>query len=428
MTVTDHDDDDDKKRKQSQAGRKAWRTRFINAGLSDWHATEASGMLEKKCDQRDLCMDYLTENHPSSPMHVLSLPGSRFEMERKLVKIRPDVMFTCIERSTKFIEVCRSVFDNRAPGGKFTVDTPWSLSNERVQLLNINAGELGDHKLTEPLTAIWFDGMGMLNSADFKAFIKSLRKKITQEHDVPTVFTLLQGRDNQDFYKGTPGGISARRVRKLVSMLKSIGLDFEIDKFWAYGSDAGGAVRMINICGRLRRKVVTRKREWNLVSFDNFQVLRTALTDHGLSAYLGCAVSTFKKWTPDRAPDTVAQVEILRVIKVCQGTVLPVPCKAKARIKAKVNKVREEATWTKKNRTPWGKDRHPVTGILIDCEEELAITAMILDAHERGLSETMITAELRVMGIVSPRSRKPLWRPQVVNILKKQAKVACLSN
>ena len=81
------------------------------------------------------------------------------------------------------------MFDNRAPGGKFTVDTPWSLSNERVQLLNINAGELGDHKLTEPLTAIWFDGMGMLNSADFKAFIKSLRKKITQEHDVPTVFT-----------------------------------------------------------------------------------------------------------------------------------------------------------------------------------------------------------------------------------------------
>ena len=427
------DDEKKKKRKQSLAGRKAWRTRYINAGLPDWHATEASGLLTKKCGERDLCMNYLLENHPTTFMHVLSLPGSRFEMERNLVKIRPDVRFTCLERSTKFIEVCRRVFDTRAPGGKFTDESPEILTNERVQLLNIDAGNLGDYSLVAPLTAIWFDGMGMLNAEDFKAFIASLREKITTEHDVPTVFTLLQGRDKQDFYEGIPGGISARRVRKLISMLRAVGLDFEVDKFWAYGSDTGGAVRMINICGKLRPKAAVSRQRWDVVSYDNFTTVYDALTDHGIAAYLGYGLAAVRKWTADKAPDRVAQVEIHRLIVACQGTILPAGAlgriltqEATAPSRPKVAKT--GTPWTKKNRTPWGKDRHPVTGMLIDCEEELAISAMVLDLASEGLSETMIAAKLRVLGVVSPRSQKPLFRTQVVNILTKQAKAACLFN
>lgn len=419
MTTTVNDDDD-KKHKQSQAGRKAWRTRYLKAGLSDWHATEAAGLLEKKCDQRDLCMDYLVENHPATSMHVLSLPGSRFEMERSLVRVRPDVQFTCLERSTKFIEVCRGVFDSCAPGGKFSADGPNVFANRRVQLLNINAGDLGDYKLNEPLTAIWFDGMGMLNSADFKAFIKSLRGKITREHHVPTVFTLLQGRDNQDFYKGVPGGISARRVRKLVSMLRSIGLSFEIDKFWSYASDSGGAVRMVNICGKLSRKTCAARKDWDLVSFDNYLAVREALTDHGLSAYLGYTIPSFNRWTPDRAPDRVVQVEIRRLVEVCQGSVLPVP--ALSRIVVTPKPRRAGLT------TPWGKRKTDTPGVFVINEEEQAITDTILEMHEQGIGATMIAAKLRTVGIVSPRSGNPFARQRIAQIIKKYAKVACFTN
>ena len=311
------------------AGRRAWRTRFQKLGLPDWHATEAAGLLPNKEEERKLILDFLFEHHPEyAPFHSLTLPGSRFCMERTIARKRKDAQFTCLERSRKFLRVAFSTFSARSPGGKLKqaerlVGHRFAYRNRKVRLLNIKAGELSQVELDTPLTAIWYDGMGLLNAEDFRLFAESLPGKLTTDHPVPAVFTVMLGRDAESFYEGVPGNTEGKRARRLVLLLKAAGLSFDLKTFWSYRSDAG-KMRMLNICGLLapRRK---RKRsgrpshQWDNVTLNEFRALRNSTSATALAAVLGLTVNTVSQWGKRYAPDDVAQAELARLIATCQA-------------------------------------------------------------------------------------------------------------
>ena len=304
------------------AGRRSWYTRFKRQGLSDWHATEAAGLLKYKIAERKEIAQFLLENHPEdSPWVSLTLSGSRFEMEKRIARLRKDASFVCLERDAHFIDVAFGVFSKHAPGGKLKPEGTASYRNRRTRLLNIEAGEFGQVELDAPITAVWYDGMGLMNARDFRLFLESLEQQITTEHPVPAVFTLMLGRDDAKFYEGLPGHVTAKRARKLVSLLKRAGLNFDLRKFWDYRSDSGGSMRMLNICGLLTRKVAGqgRSNSWGIVQPDELASLRHQMTAHGLAALLGMTVHTVRLWGEDKAPDVVAQAQLEMVIRACQG-------------------------------------------------------------------------------------------------------------
>ncbi len=316
-------------KKLTLAARRAWQTRYLRAGLPPFQATEAAGLLEKKSPQREEIIRFLLDYHPESPLQLLSLPASRFELEREVARIRPDARFTCLERDRKFLRVAFTTFSAQSPGGKLKkaeklIGHRYAYRNRKVHLLNIRAGELDQVEIDRPITAVWYDGMGLMSTADFREFLGGLEAKITDEHPVPAVFTLLQGRDDAKFYKNTPGNNSSRRVRKLLSLLGNAGLDFDLRTFWAYGSDSGGPVRMLNVCGLLTRKVNRTKLgkvpyAWTSITHNELETLRSTVTEHALAAILGLTLSTVRNWDEDHAPDSVVQAELTRLIVTCQA-------------------------------------------------------------------------------------------------------------
>jgi hypothetical protein len=314
--------------KLTLAAKRAWRTRYVNAGLSLWHATELAGLLEKKTAERRLIQNFLFANHPESAMHLLSLPGSQFELERSVNAERPGTTFTCLERDARFLRVGAKVFSRRAPGGPLHPTDRGSFNNDRVDLINTSAGDLKHHTLRSPITAIWGDFMGLLNARDIAKFIKSLRKKITTDHPVPAVFTFQQGRDSAAFYRGVSGTVGGKRARKIASMFRKAGLEFKVEDYWDYHSDTAGPLRMLNICGMLSHKIVSkgtgrgsgsRRREWTLVTAEEAITLRETISAVPLAAMLGLCEGTVRDWTETYPPDTVTQAELRKIIVACQG-------------------------------------------------------------------------------------------------------------
>ena len=322
--------------KQQRAGRRAWITRRKNAailkkggvaavaiykrhGLSDWHSMEAAGVLVKKNEQRRRVADFLLENHGLQQMTLCSLPGSRWELERAIEKARPGTKFIALERDMHFVKTARLVFDRLAPGGKLSEDENGSLSNEQSRLLLIGAGEFGTVRLTNPLTAMHYDGMGTMSAEDFLAFLKSLRKKITGE--IPAVFTLLKGREAHGFFNGIPGGVLATRVRKLIRLCRKFGLDFQVKSFWSYKSDSGGPLEMMNICGLLsvrkrRTQVGPKPARWNEFSLSAYRKLCDQLQVECLAGFLGVDINNARRWLlgGSGSPDQVAQVQLRQLV------------------------------------------------------------------------------------------------------------------
>ena len=308
----------------SLAGRRAWRTKFKKMGLSNWHASEASGLLPCKQGERERIGNFLSRYHAIGlRMHLFNLAGSRFLLEKYLLLTHQDAIFTTMERDTKFLRIARRIFDTHAPGGALTQDSEDKrvFTNKRTTLLNIPAGGLSDYVLSEKITAGWFDGMGLLNSPDFAAFIKSLRKKIDPNVPVPFVFTLQLGRDANSFYKGIRGGVVAKRVRKLVRMLAKVGLAFDLKSFWAYGSDTNGPLKMFNVCGVMTRKPWNKsiKKSWGLISYQEFVALKSTMGDGVMSSMLDYKLSTLRRIKESAPLDQVAQAQLHEVIHLSQS-------------------------------------------------------------------------------------------------------------
>lgn len=247
--------------KRSKVALKACLSRKINSfkgmGLSDWHAAEVAGALEKKAPHRKRIERFILENHPAGELlHLLSFPGSRWELERSIHKARPSSMFTGIERDKRFIGIARETIDACAPGGKMIDGSLGGykyLTNDTSWLLNLAAGDAADAWLRihgSGVSAIWADFMGKIDSADFGAFIAGL-PKILAPGPIPAVFTVYKGREG--FFKDIVGSYDANtvRVNKLTEMLANAGLSFKLSEAWAYKSDIKGSGEMLNIAGIL---------------------------------------------------------------------------------------------------------------------------------------------------------------------------------
>jgi len=305
------------------AGRRAFASRLRKAGLSQWHAKEAAGLLEQKTSEREAIFSYITENHCDGQMNYLGLAGSRFALERRLAKETPHEdgksTFVSIERDAKFIKAARHVFDKSAPGGKLkdtTISGFKALRNKRTTVLNIKAGDLGKVALPDAISAVWYDGMGLLNTKDFQSFLKGLRSHIARGVGIPAVFTLQVGRDAGTFYRKVPGDVLGKRVRKLISLCRKAGLSFDLEDYWSYESDTNSVLPMMNVFGILRRvsKDPAGRARWSMCSFGQFDALRTAMSPNGMAGLLGLSAPTVKNYSPERAADIVSQVAIARIL------------------------------------------------------------------------------------------------------------------
>lgn len=315
------------------AGKRAFATRLRRAGLSDWHAQEAAGLLTLKAGERERILDFLVQNHTFTPIRLLSLPGSRFVVERAIADLhfgRDNARFVCFERDADFIRLARSVIRKHIPGRGFRsmeIDGIPVIQTDKTTLYNTSVGDLADIKLDDPLTAVWFDGMGLLTTEDVRRMALGLRRNIAKGTSVPAAFTFQLGRDADKHYEYCPGNSMSKRVRKLVSILNQAKLDFDVQEFWTYKSDTTGPLPMLNVCGILRRKVTQQGvgkggfgplNAWTLIEAEDFERLRAELSNQNLSNFLGLSENIVRRYGPDKAPDLTTQAEIRRLVKVCQ--------------------------------------------------------------------------------------------------------------